>query len=327
MVRTLIATCIFLLSCVLGSSCMQNKEPPPTTVKPSLQPSPGLVVFTSTRDNGGGTIYSIKSDGTELTRVTPPNLIAGFPRWMPGCEKIAFSAIDGIYLVNPDGSGLERLVTIPDFGIGFLSWSPGAEQMVFNMADQNLPRGRNVWIVNSDGSGKQQLTHCPISCSAPIWHPNGYDIFYFYAENDYTTAPTRYSLNRTDVLGTQHEVWLPASETSDLSSGSIPSISPDGTKFVVAKEVDEEEHTDIFVLDIRSREWQRLTNDQAYHDQPAWSPDSGQIVFVSYQIPKTQTTRSMPSVSGIWIMNADGSGRFQVVEPEGKNLEPDWCSP
>jgi dipeptidyl aminopeptidase/acylaminoacyl peptidase len=154
----------------------------------------------------------------------------------------------------------------------------------------------------------------------------GESIFYLSAENDYTSAPIRTTLDRMSVWGTMHETWLSVSETADISYGGVHSISPDGTKFVLVREVDEEEHTDIFTLDIENKEWQRLTDDEAYYDWPAWSPDGQQIVFVSYRVPTAPTTRRFPSVAGIWIMNADGSGRFQVVEPEGDNLEPDWCA-
>jgi Tol biopolymer transport system component len=109
--------------------------------------------------------------------------------------------------------------------------------------------------------------------------------------------------------------------------GGMTSLSPDGTRFVLVKEMDKDQHTDIFTFEIEARVWRRLTQNQAYYDQPAWSPDGQQIVFVSYHIPIIQSTRAFPSTSGIWIMDADGSGRVQIVPPEGKNLEPVWCNP
>jgi Tol biopolymer transport system component len=313
----------FLFICLVLSGCTPTDSSPQEPEYPTLQPAPGQIAFTSTRDNGSGTIYVVNSDGTGLTRITDPDLYAHYPRWTPGCDKIAFSARDGVYVVNPDGSGLSRLIALPDFALA--SWSPNGKHVAFSVLDETLPRGDNIWVANGDGSERRQLTRCSIHCALPMWHPGGEDIFYLSDENDYTTPPIRTTLNRTNTKGPVHEVWLSASEMTGISLGA-GSISPDGTKFVLVREVDEEEHTDIFTLDIENKEWQRLTDDEAYYDWPAWSPDGQQIVFVSYRVPTVPTTRRFPSVAGIWIMNADGSGRFQVVEPEGDNLEPDWCA-
>jgi len=324
MTRRLTVVYSFLFICLVLSGCTRTDSLPQEPEYPTLQPAPGRIVFTSTRDNGSGTIYVVNSDGTGLTRITDPDLYAHYPRWTPGCDKIAFSARDGVYVVNPDGSGLSRLIALPSFALA--SWSPDGKQIAFSVLDETISRGSNIWVANSDGTDRRQLTYCFISCSFPIWHPGGESIFYLSAENDYTSAPIRTTLDRMSVWGTMHETWLSASETADISYGGVHSISPDGTKFVLVREVDEEEHTDIFTLDIENKEWQRLTDDEAYYDWPAWSPDGQQIVFASYRVPTAPTTRRFPSVAGIWIMNADGSGRFQVVEPEGDNLEPDWCA-
>ena len=317
---------LVLLACPITSVCRQTETIPQEPIYPTLQPPPGRITFTSTRDNGIGTIYVVNSDGTGLTRVTPPEWVVGFPRWAPGCDRIAFSASDGIYVVNPDGSGLSRLVELPYPAL--TTWSPDGKQIAFRMPDETLSHGgTNVWVMNSDGTRVKQLTHCTVCCGSPVWHPDGESIFYFSYENFFTSSPNRTTLNSTDPQGTIHEIWLSASEMTDIPFGGMRSISPDGARFVLVKEMDEEEHTDVFTLSIETKEWSRLTDDQAYYDQPAWSPDGQQIVYVNYRVPSDTATRRFPSVCGLWIMNTDGSARFQVVVPEGKNTEPDWCAP
>jgi TolB protein len=303
-------------------------EPVPVSqepVYPTLQPSPGKITFTSTRDNGYGSIYVVNSDGTGLTRITPPEWVAIGSRWVPGCHSVIFDTSDGIYVVKPDGSGLKQLIELSEHTTFTLS--PDGEKIVFSAPDENFPRGGDIWTMNIDGTGVRQLVHCDDRCSNPIWHPDGKSIFYFSHENDYTDLPVKTTLYRSDAQGTNHKMWLSPSETADIPSLGMHSISPDGGAFVLVKEVDEVEHTDIFTLSIETKEWSPLTNDQAYYDYPAWSPDGQQIVYVNYRVPSEKATRPFPIVSGLWIMNLDGSARFRVVGPEGKNIHPDWCAP
>jgi Tol biopolymer transport system component len=129
------------------------------------------------------------------------------------------------------------------------------------------------------------------------------------------------------VNGTKHEVWLSASETTGIPFRGMRSISSDNTEFILVKEFGEEgQYSSIYTLDIESKEWYRLTDDQAYYDQPGWSPDGQQVVFVRYDAPP-QAMRVFSSVSRLWIMGADGKARVQLIDPIGKNTEPDWCAP
>jgi Tol biopolymer transport system component len=315
-----------VLLCLLLGSCVGPGDPSEEPVYPRLQPSSGKIAFASTRDNGFGTIYVVNSDGSSLTRVAPPDLHASFPRWRPGCDMIAFSTEDGIYTVSTDGSGLHRLIELSQFAL--VSWSPSGSQIAFSVLDESLPRGANIWTMNADGTGKRKLTDCSISCGEPMWHAKEDVIYYFSDENDYRTRPRRKTLNRVDVNGTKHEIWLSASETADIPFRGMRSISPNGTSFVLITEFGEEgQYSSIYVLDIESKEWRRLTDDQAYYDHPGWSPDGKQIVFVRYVAPSPQAMRVFPSVSELWIMSADGRARVQLVDSEGKNTEPDWCAP
>jgi dipeptidyl aminopeptidase/acylaminoacyl peptidase len=75
----------------------------------------GSIVFQSNRA-GSADIYSIRTDGSSLTRLTSG--VAGpnrRPRWSPNGRKIAFgSRRDGnweIYTMNADGTAQTRLTT------------------------------------------------------------------------------------------------------------------------------------------------------------------------------------------------------------------------
>lgn len=70
------------------------------------------IVFASNQD-GNFEIYTMNSDGTDLTRLTFNPAIDSYPAWSPGGRKIAFASYrDGnyeIYVMNSNGTDVVRL--------------------------------------------------------------------------------------------------------------------------------------------------------------------------------------------------------------------------
>ena len=60
--------------------------------------------------------------------------------------------------------------------------------------------------------------------------------------------------------------------------------------------------SDIYIMDIASRQWVQLTHDGGRNDFPSWSPDGRHIVY--------QSNRS--GTEQIWSMLADGSQQTAV---------------
>ncbi|MCP5100257.1 MAG: hypothetical protein GY943_32295 [Chloroflexi bacterium] len=70
----------------------------------------------------------------------------------------------------------------------------------------------------------------------------------------------------------------------------------------------------IYKMTLSTGKISRLTNGNAYDTDPAWSPDGGQITFVS--------TRS--GDVALYVMNADGSDVQQLMETDGRIRHPNW---
>lgn len=141
---------------------------------PAWSPDGSRIAFVSTR-SGHQEIYSIRPDGSGLTRLTEGTAHNSEPAWSPDGRTIAFrSQRDGarpqIYFMNADGSGQSR-VTRDTLAYAAPSWSPDGKRIVF--ASTRAGRG-DIFIMNADGTGETRLTTTTTGHSgAPFWSPDG----------------------------------------------------------------------------------------------------------------------------------------------------------
>ncbi|MCX6032008.1 MAG: hypothetical protein NT169_22270 [Chloroflexi bacterium] len=93
------------------------------------------------------------------------------PTWSPRGDRIAFVSQepgnDEIYLINPDGSGMQRLTVNTWEWDKHPSWSPDGAQIVF-WSNRETGR-RQLWVMNADGSGQRRLLDSPYNDWDPVW--------------------------------------------------------------------------------------------------------------------------------------------------------------
>lgn len=81
-------------------------------------------------------IFVVRTDGTGLRQLTNDVFKDRYPRWSPDGRRIAFHSNRGgkydIWLINPDGSALERLTYTSADAFHSPVWSPDGKQLVFN---------------------------------------------------------------------------------------------------------------------------------------------------------------------------------------------------
>jgi len=81
----------------------------------------------------------IKSDGTGLQQLTNDVYKDRYPRWSPDGRRIAFqsnrSGKTEIWVINPDGSALERLTYAPAPAVIYPVWSPDSKRLVYTIPD------------------------------------------------------------------------------------------------------------------------------------------------------------------------------------------------
>ena len=91
-----------------------------------------------------------------------------------------------------------------------------------------------------------------------------------------------------------------------------PRFSPDGQSVIMS--LLEGGNSNIYALDLRSRQVRQLTNTPAINTAPSFSPDGSQIVFESDRGGTQQ----------IYMMFADGSNQQRISFGDGRYSTPVW---
>lgn len=143
---------------------------------PRWSPDGSKIVFMSNRD-GNTEIYVMNADGSGVQRITNDPGDDEYPAWSPDGEKIAFNSnrdgTMGIYTVNASDGGDVQLLTPDDAADYWPAWSPDGARIAY-MSDPPPYNGHhNIAIMNSDGSGREQITNEPSFAGFHSWSRSG----------------------------------------------------------------------------------------------------------------------------------------------------------
>jgi Tol biopolymer transport system component len=156
----------------------------PTDLAPAWSPDGSRIAFARALHGCAGGCptepYIVNADGTGLKRLS--SLSGAEPLlWSPDGRTIAFSAVNGIYAVNPNGSHLRLLVHAPPVGANQVqipaSWSPDGRHILYIRTPSSGPGGPQataLWVMNASGTGHRRLFRAGHgSMYVATWSPDG----------------------------------------------------------------------------------------------------------------------------------------------------------
>jgi len=222
-------------------------------------------------------------------------------------RNATFGNFRDIYIMNPDGSDVQRVANRPGNEFSPVL-SPDGSKIAFVAGDFVGPN--DIYVMNLDGSGQVNLTNSPTRKENPSWSPDGSKVAFMGVgqggTQDIFTA-------NADGSGQQVNV----TDTSS-SNENAPSWSPDGQKFAFTDINPTNNTNDIYTINADGSGRVNLTNTSGvYEFGPSWSPDSQKIAY--------ERILTLGGTYDIYTMNADGSAQSPIANSTtAEELGPSW---
>lgn len=227
--------------------------------------------------------------------------------------------------------------------------SPDGRQIVFVMSEADLKANESfshLWIVATSGGEPYRFTWSLKNESAPQWSPDGKWIAFI---------SNREGRRAADGDGAaKSQIWIipaaggEAQQLTDVKGGVSAagfggggySWAPDSTRiaFVSPEPASDEEQkrmkekrdmivvdkdirmSQLWVIDIASRQAKQITRDRLDATDPQWSPDGKQIAYVSRPTPKADDG----VLGDIMVISAAGGTPTLLTKNEGPDASPRW---
>ena len=257
------------------------------------------IAFTA-KGKGTSTIMAMDFDGTNPYVISHNSSTNILPAWSPSGGQIAYTSFmrnnPDLYVGAPNGSRPKKISGQKGMNTG-AAFSPDGSKIALTLSKDGNPE---IYIINaSDGSIVRRLTNDKSIDTSPAWSPDGSTIAFV---SDRNGGPQIFTVPASG--GSAKQVSF------NGNYNTTPTWSPKPGKHIIAYTTRDGGTYDIVALDIDSKQMVRVTQNEGNNEEPAFSPN-GRVIAYARQ------------GQGIYISNADGSGKAQKIY-SGSATGVDW---
>ena len=298
---------------------------------PAWSPDGKRIAFETTTDVYVGLrrVYVIDADCSDKTFLAKTHATGegnfATPSWSPDGKQIAFTADDGIHVINVDGSDETHLTKgNPKEHLEILdqypSWSPDGKKIAFRRTAKStessddasssaspapVPEKSGLYVINADGTGLKNLFGdaewgFSASGSELAWSPDGKKIAFSASDVE---MESEIFVTNVDGSGETQLTEIPGSHAS-----SSPTWQPNGEKIAFLKGRAGGYPDDVYTINADGSDQTRLTKTAQDEGFLTWSPDGRKLAFA-----RDTDNEPEPVEWTIWdniyITSADGTGQ------------------